>query len=81
MTDSISSDTYQKFRNLLIERRKKSGVTQVELAAKLKRPQQFISRYETGERRLDVGEFMEIADALDFDPVAFIRQLKSMRKM
>ena len=39
-------------------------MTQVELADLLGRPQSFVSKYERGERRLDVVEFLEIADAL-----------------
>lgn len=49
---------YEKLRLSLIEMRKQAGLTQVELADKLKVPQQFISKYETGERNLD---FVEVA--------------------
>ena len=34
------------------------------MAERLKRPQSFVSKYETGERRLDVVEFLEVAEAL-----------------
>jgi transcriptional regulator with XRE-family HTH domain len=36
---------------------RKAGVTQSQLAVKLGRPQSFVAKYETGERRLDVAEF------------------------
>ncbi|GAV21435.1 helix-turn-helix protein [Mariprofundus micogutta] len=36
------------------------GLTQVELAAQLNRPQSYISKYEKGERRLDLIELSEI---------------------
>lgn len=49
-------------------------MTQVELATRLGKPQQFVSRYELGIRRLDLVEFYAIANALGVDPAeAFSR--------
>ncbi len=53
---------------MLIEARTGAGVTQVELAARLGRPQPFISFVERGERRVDVIEFYAIMKALNVDP-------------
>jgi transcriptional regulator with XRE-family HTH domain len=50
-----------------------AGVRQQKLAAKLGRPQSFIAKYEGGERRIDVIEFIAIARALDADPVNLFR--------
>jgi len=50
-----------------------SGVRQQALAKKLGRPQSFIAKYEGGERRIDVVEFVTIARALDADPVKLFR--------
>jgi transcriptional regulator with XRE-family HTH domain len=47
----------------------------MQLATKLSRPQSFVSKYERGERRLDVIECLEVAEALNVDPVRFIRKL------
>jgi transcriptional regulator with XRE-family HTH domain len=47
-------------------------MTQAALAARLNRPQSFVSKYERGERRLDVVEFGEVARALGIDPLAFL---------
>jgi transcriptional regulator with XRE-family HTH domain len=41
----------------------------------LKRPQSFVSKFERGERRLDVLEFREVAQALGIDPIRFLRRL------
>jgi transcriptional regulator with XRE-family HTH domain len=60
---------------MLVEARKESGLTQVQLAERLSRPQSFISKVERGERRLDVIEFFEVAQALRIDPFAFLRTL------
>jgi len=48
-------------------------VTQFQLAQKLSRPQSFVSKYENGERRIDLIEFLAIAEALEIDPLEFIR--------
>ncbi len=80
MTKSISSETYGRFREILKEQREKLGLTQVELAQRLGQPQQFVSRYELSERRLDVGEFLEIAELMELDPVKIIKELMEWRK-
>jgi transcriptional regulator with XRE-family HTH domain len=59
----------------LVEARGKAGLTQGELAARLDRTQSFVSKYERGERRLDVVEFLEIARAIGLDPFQVIRDL------
>jgi transcriptional regulator with XRE-family HTH domain len=59
-----------------VEARKAAGMTRVELSKKLRRPQSFVSKYEGGERRLDVPEFIEVAEALGADPLAIIQRLQ-----
>ncbi len=46
------------------------------LAKKLGRPQSFVSKFERGERRLDVIEFLEVAKALGVDPARIIADLE-----
>jgi len=77
MTKSTFSSQYHHFLFLLIEARKKLGLRQQDLASRLGKPQSFVSKYELGERRLDVVEFLEIAKAMDIDPVKIIRKLES----
>jgi transcriptional regulator with XRE-family HTH domain len=57
---------------LLRELRVKAGLTQVEVANYLSRPQSFVSKYETGERRLDLVELGEVCDALGVDLAATV---------
>ncbi|ATQ55899.1 helix-turn-helix domain-containing protein [Paracoccus yeei] len=45
-----------------------AGLTQTELAERLKRPQSFVAKYENGERRIEVVELVEIATAVGSDP-------------
>ncbi len=75
MTQSVFSPRYDQFRRQLIQARKAKGLTQTTLAKKLSRPQSFVSKYERGERRLDLVEFLEVADALGIDMHEFIRSL------
>ncbi len=64
MPNALHRYQYDVFRQLLVDERKRASLTQSEVARKLLRPQSFVSKYERGERRLDVTEFIEIADAL-----------------
>ncbi len=52
---------------MLVVARKAAGLTQVEVAQRLDKPQSFVSKYEHGERRLDFTEFVELADILSID--------------
>ena len=66
-------DEQAKLRGQFIQARKSAGFTQSDLAGRLRRPQSFVSKYERGERRLDVIEFCEVCRALSIDPVAFLQ--------
>ena len=50
-------------------------MSQVELAKRLKKTQQFVSKVELGDRRIDVVEFYAIVRALGADPVEVFRQM------
>ena len=63
----------------LIERRKAAPMTQAELARKIGRYQSYVADVERGQRRLDVVEFLEFADALGFDAGRAIRTLAQTR--
>jgi transcriptional regulator with XRE-family HTH domain len=55
--------------------RRKAAITQTDLAKKLRKTQQFVSKYESGERRLDAIEFADICDALGLDPAAVLDEV------
>jgi transcriptional regulator with XRE-family HTH domain len=61
MKKSIYSEEYKYFLRKLIKARKEIGLTQKQVAVKIKKPQSFVSKFETGERRLDVIELKELA--------------------
>jgi transcriptional regulator with XRE-family HTH domain len=62
---------------LLVAAREKAGMTQQQLADRLGKPQSFISKYEGGERRIDVIEFIAISEALQMDASRAIREIRS----
>jgi transcriptional regulator with XRE-family HTH domain len=69
------SEPYERFRKLLAEARKKSGLSQQEVAYRLGRPQTYVSKCERGTRRMDVIEFLEISQVIGFDPIRFIKDV------
>ena len=64
MDKSLYSADYLRFCDLLRNLRTQQGLTQVEVAERLDKPQSFVSKYEAGERRLDVAETRSVAAAL-----------------
>lgn len=64
MEKSIYTAEYQRLCALLRELRQEAGLTQVQVAERLGVPQSFVSKYESGERRLDVVELKYIAELL-----------------
>lgn len=66
----------ERLWELLREMRYEAGFKQVDLAARLGRPQSFVSKYETGERRLEVLELREICRVCGTSITAFARRLE-----
>ena len=75
MIQSEHSIQYAKFCDLMIAARKEHGITQADLAQRLGQPQPFVSKYERGDRRIDLVEFLAIARAICADPHEIIRKL------
>jgi transcriptional regulator with XRE-family HTH domain len=68
MQKSIHTRQQQRLCELLIEARKSAGLTQVQVAERIDKPQSFVAKYEGGERRLDVIEFLAVAQAIGVKP-------------
>jgi transcriptional regulator with XRE-family HTH domain len=75
VTKSVFTKEYQLLLHLLIGLREQKGLSQRELSKRLKRVQTYVSKYERGERRLDVIEFLEVVKALEGDPHTIIKDL------
>ena len=72
---SVHSPELAVFGELMVAARKKAGLTQHKLAKRIGKPQSFVAKYEGGERRIDVVEFIAIARAIGADPVRLMRAL------
>ncbi len=73
---STFSKEYKHLTALLVEARERSGLTQAEVAQELGRPQNYVSRLERGETRIDVIQFLWLADIIGFDAVAMLKKVR-----
>jgi transcriptional regulator with XRE-family HTH domain len=86
MQKSLKSAEYARLIETLVAVRHESRIRQQALAKKLGKPQSFVAKYEGGERRIDVIEFIAIARALGADPLKLLKEflaekpVKSPRK-
>jgi transcriptional regulator with XRE-family HTH domain len=75
LSKTIHTERYKRFCELLKARRKAADLTQTTVAQRLGKPPSYVAKYELGERRLDVLEYLDVAAAIGFDPCALIRAL------
>ena len=75
MAKGFQDERYRRLIDLLVTRRRELNVTQQALADRLGMHQQVVSRFETGERRLDAVELVDVAVALGLDPADLIRSV------
>ena len=79
MAKSQHAVHYNYLPSLLLQMREVAGMTQRDLARKLKMPQPWVHKSETGERRVDVSEFMDWCLACNVEPEQALRQLREQR--
>lgn len=72
---SLRSRGHRVLCAVLAQTRSEAGLTQRDLAARLKRPHSYVAKIESGERRLDVLEFIEMARAMRVDPVKLFERV------
>ena len=75
MAKGFHDKRYRTLISLLVDRRRSLEYSQSALAARLGTHQQFVSRYETGERRLDMIEFHDIARTLQLDTHSLLQKV------
>ncbi|KXV73635.1 XRE family transcriptional regulator [Acetobacter malorum] len=75
MPKSLRSPRQQRLMDLLIAARRAKGLTQATLAVRLSKPQSYVAKYENGERRLDVIEFLDITDTIGVDATHLLAAL------
>lgn len=61
MTKSIHTNEYKNVLKRIQEARNLTGLTQIEVSKKLKKPQSYVSKIERGERRIDIAELSLLA--------------------
>ncbi|MBD7987013.1 helix-turn-helix transcriptional regulator [Luteimonas sp. Sa2BVA3] len=76
MRSGVKAAGYALLRKELISARESRGLTQVELARALGRTQSFVSKYELGERRLDVLDYVLVCRHLRVDGGALLKVLE-----
>jgi transcriptional regulator with XRE-family HTH domain len=76
---TLNSRRHKSLVDLLVKRREVIGMTQAELAARLGQYQSFVARLESGQRRIDVVEFLELSEILGFDAVQAFKTIKAKK--
>jgi transcriptional regulator with XRE-family HTH domain len=75
LSKTIHTPRHKKLCELLKARRKTAGLTQTVVAERLGKPPSYVAKYEGGDRRLDLLEFLDVAAAIGFDPCRLMRSL------
>ena len=75
MSKQLRGVRHKRLMAALVEIREKAGVSQRELARRLDRAHSYVGRIETGDRRLDLPEFIEWCELLDADPVEVLQRI------
>lgn len=76
MPEPRGQDERKRVQHLLREARLAAGLRQADVAARLGEPQSYVSKYESGERRLDIVELWAILDVLGMSLVEFAHRLE-----
>jgi transcriptional regulator with XRE-family HTH domain len=80
MQKSVHSQEQEILQTYLRELRSAAGLLQEDLGKILERPQTYVSRYEIGEKMLDVPELRQICHALGTTLPAFIAEYERRLK-
>lgn len=75
---SLHDDRYRQFVELLVAKRKASGLSQQRVADTLGWNQSLVAKIETAQRRLDIIELIRLADAVGYDVVSLVRDLRKV---
>jgi transcriptional regulator with XRE-family HTH domain len=73
----LRTPEHKRLMKMLATARKSKGLTQQQLAEQIGENQNFISKYESGERRLDFLEVAAISRPIDFSMAYAVREIES----
>jgi transcriptional regulator with XRE-family HTH domain len=76
MEKSIFTAEQKTLQRLLQQIRRGAGLRQQDLAMRLGKNQSFVSKYENGQRRLDLVELRQVCAAVDVSLPEFIRRFE-----
>ena len=74
MQKSLANKNQKHLLQLLRKIREEAGLRQLDVATRLDQPQSFVSKYESGERRLDLLELESVCSACGVELVEFVRR-------
>ena len=77
---SIYSQRQSRLQQMLRSIRIEAGLRQVDLADRLGQPQSFVSKYEIGERRLDVLELEQVCNCCGITLINFVTRLDDVQE-
>lgn len=75
MPRDLNSDRYARLRKGIVDARKSAALSQTMVATKLNRPQSYVADIERAERRIDIIEYLALADAIGFDPLDMLQKV------
>ncbi len=75
MQKTVTSPLQKKLAAMLVELRGEAGLRQIDLAKKLGVYQSWVTHMESGQRRIDVIELIELGKIIGFDPAEVVRRL------
>ena len=75
---TIRSKRHRHLVKAVIAAREAAGISQAELARRFKQYQSWAARLESGQRRIDVVEFLLLAEAIGFNPVKMLKEIQKI---
>lgn len=75
MQKTLRSPRHVRLVQLIVDKRKEAGLSQADLAKAIDRYQSVVAAIESGGRRIDVIEFLDLAETIGFDPHEMLREV------
>ncbi|WP_421579755.1 helix-turn-helix domain-containing protein [Shinella sp. M31] len=75
MSNSIHTPEHKELIGVIIRHRHAAGLTQEHVSKAIGQHQSYVAKLETGQRRLDIVEYLAIARAIGFDPAAELQTI------
>lgn len=81
MQKTLRSPRHLRLVQLIVDKRKAAGLSQADLAKAIDRYQSVVAAIESGGRRVDVVEFLDLAETIGFDPHEILDHVAAVPKM